>query len=94
MFDALRKAKNGVEVSICVTPNADRTALAGYDSWKRCFKFKTTALAEKNKANRAVLDFFQSLFGKDVALLSGERSREKTILVLGATLEEVSGKLK
>lgn len=94
MFDALRKVENGVEISLCVVPNADRTTLAGYDKWKNCFKFKTTALAEKNKANRAVLNFFQSLFGKDVALVSGEKSRKKTILVLGATFEEVSEKLK
>ncbi|MBN2518721.1 MAG: YggU family protein [Candidatus Altiarchaeota archaeon] len=94
MFDALRKAENGVEISLCVIPNADRTALAGYDEWKHCFKFKTNALAEKNKANRALLDFFQSLFGKEVALTKGERSRNKTILVLGATLEDVSDKLE
>lgn len=90
MFDALRKVENGVLISLRVQPGADETALMGYDKWKGCFKFKTSALAERNKANKATLEFFESLFGKKAALVSGEKSRGKQILVLGATLDEAS----
>jgi uncharacterized protein (TIGR00251 family) len=90
MFDALRKAENGVQIGLWVQPGADETALVGYDEWKGSFKFKTSALAEKNKANKAVLEFFESLFGRKAALVSGEKSRDKKILVLGATLDEAS----
>lgn len=90
----MRETENGVEINLWAVPNADTTALVGYDEWKGCIKFKTTALAVKGKANKAVLEFFESLFGKKVELVKGAKSRSKTLLVLGATLDEVAERLQ
>jgi len=93
MSDALREVKNGVVVRIRAVPGASKTALDGYDEWKKSLKFKTVEPAEKDKANRSVLDFFSSLTGRDTVLLCGARSRDKEVLVLGATLKEVREQL-
>ncbi len=93
MFDALREVENGVVVRVRVIPGASKTTLEWYDNWKKSIKFKTTEPAKRGKANRSVLEFFEDLTGKRATLLSGAKSRDKEILVLGATLKEVSDKL-
>lgn len=93
-YDALREVENGVVIRLRVVPGASKTALDGYDNWKKSLKFKTTEPAERGKANRSVLEFFENLTGRKTALSSGVKSRSKEILVLGATLKEVSDKLK
>ena len=72
-----------------VVPGASQTALGEYDIWKKSLKFKTSEPAEKDKANRSILVFFESLFGKRTLLVSGARSKQKEVLVLGATQKEV-----
>lgn len=94
MLQALREANGGVVVRLRVVPGAKKTALDGYDPWKKSLKFKTIEPAEKDKANRSILDFFNSLLGGKTALVSGARSKDKEILVLGATLKEVSEALQ
>ena len=90
MLDALRKVEKGVVIRLRVVPGASKTAIDGYDNWIKSIKFKTSEQAEKDKANRSILEFFASLLGKETVLVSGARSKQKEVLVLGATLEEVS----
>ncbi len=94
MFDALREVEDGVVMRLRVVPGASKTALDGYDNWKKSIRFKTSEPADKGRANRSLLDFFNSLFGKEVVLSTGAKSRDKQILILGATLKEVSDTLK
>jgi uncharacterized protein (TIGR00251 family) len=89
MFDALREVDNGVVVRLWVVPGAKDTRIDGYDNWKKSIKFKTTEPPERDKANRSILEFFSSLTGRKTALQSGARSKQKEVLVLGATLKEV-----
>jgi len=93
MLNALREVEKGVEIDLWAVPNADTTALVGYDEWKGCIRFKTTAPALKDKANKAVIEFFEALLGGKVELVKGAKSRKKTLLVLGATPGEVSDRL-
>jgi hypothetical protein len=94
MHNALREVENGVILRLWVVPNASKTSLDGYDNWKKSIKFKTTEPAEKDKANRSILEFFGSLFGKKTVLVSGPKSKQKEVLVLDATLQEVLEKLE
>jgi uncharacterized protein (TIGR00251 family) len=94
MSDALRQVEGGVVIKLWVVPGANKTAIDGYDTWKGLLKFKTKEPAKNNAANRSILEFFTSLLGKKTVLMSGEKSKRKEVLVLGATLNEVSEKLK
>ncbi len=94
MLDAFREAGNGTVVRLWVVPGASKTAIDGYDTWKKSIKFKTKEPAEKDKANRSILEFFAALTGKKTALSSGARSKNKDVLVLGATQKELSKALE
>ncbi|WP_210534599.1 DUF167 domain-containing protein [Thermosulfurimonas marina] len=75
-------------------PKARRTELAG--SHGEALKIRVAAPALEGRANRALLEFLaQTLDLKkaDLELLSGERSREKTVLIRGVSPEEVSRRL-
>jgi uncharacterized protein (TIGR00251 family) len=85
----LRVVEEGVVVRIWVIPGASKTAIDGYDSWKKSLRFKTKEPALKDAANRSVLEFFASLTGRKTVLKSGAISKQKEVLVLGATLEEL-----
>ena len=93
-MDCLRTVNGGIELSVWVTPNAGKTSLLGYDNWKKAFKIKAAEIPEKGKANKAILEYFEDLFGKKVCLLSGEKSRSKKLLIPDATLEEIINKLE
>lgn len=86
----LRVAKNGAVIRLWVIPNASETGPVEYDDWRQSFKFKTKEPAKDGQANRSILGFFSSRLGKEAVLISGAKSKEKEILVLGATLEELS----
>lgn len=94
MCDALREVENGVMIRLWVIPKANKTGIDGYDNWKRSFRFKTKEPPLDDRANRSTVDFFSSLFGKRTVLSSGRQSRQKEILVFGATLSETSSALK
>ena len=94
MLDALREVEKGVVVKLWVVPGASRTAIDEYDNWKGSIKFKTKEPAKNDAANRSILEFFGSLIGKKTVLMTGARSKSKEILVLGATLKEVTQALK
>lgn len=93
MHNALRVTDDGVVIKLWVVPGASETSIGEYDNWKKSIKFKTKEPAEKDRANRSILDFFDSLTGRKTVLLSGAKSKSKEVLVLGATLEELNKKL-
>lgn len=90
---ALRVVDKGVVISLRVVPGAKKTAFDGYDNWRNSLKFKTKEPPQEGAANRSIVEFFTSLIGKEAILQSGAKSREKEILVLGATLIEVQNAL-
>jgi uncharacterized protein (TIGR00251 family) len=94
MLKALRKVDEGVVISLWVVPGAKKTTIDGYDNWKQSLKFKTKEPPHEGAANRSILEFFASLTGKKTVLKTGAKSKGKQVLVLDATLKEVSQALK
>ena len=91
---ALRVVNKGVVIRLWVLPGATKTTLVEYDNWRKSFRFKTKEPAQKGAANRSIAEFFTRILGKETVLLKGAKSRQKEILVLGATLDEVSKTLE
>ena len=89
MHQALRVVDNGVAIRLWAMPGAKKTALDGYDNWRKSLKFKTKEPAINDAANRSIVEFFSSLTGKETVFTTGARSKQKEVLVLGATLDEI-----
>ena len=77
-----------------VVPNASKTAVAGRVG--DAIKIKVAAVPEDGKANAALLDFLAETLGvskRDVALISGETSRSKRVVISGLDEATVAKRL-
>lgn len=78
-------------LSLHVQPQARRTEVAGIHG--EALKVRVAAPALDNRANEALLAFVAERFGvprREVTLLTGEKSREKRILVRAASIDPES----
>jgi uncharacterized protein (TIGR00251 family) len=84
----------GVLLSVRAAPGARRNAVGGEQNG--ALKVAVTQVAEKGKANKAVLDLLcksLDLKKSQVELVSGETSRDKRVLVRGMTVEQLRERL-
>jgi uncharacterized protein (TIGR00251 family) len=78
-----RKAALGWELRIHVQPGASRTQLGG--TFGDAIKVRVAAPALEGRANRALIEFLAAQLGvprSRIAILSGERGRDKRVLIL------------
>ncbi len=72
----------GIELAIKVVPGASRSEVAG--TLGQRLKVRVAAAPEGGKANRAVVALLKKWLGaKDVEIVSGLSSSEKTVRVAG-----------
>ena len=85
----VRKTESGVTVRLRVTPRggADRMEGPGEDAnGEPYLKLRVSAVAEKGKANDAVLKLLAKIWGlprSSLSLVSGDTSRIKVVAVAG-----------
>ncbi len=93
-MDWIEQRKDGVVITLHVSPNAKKSEIVGYDEWRRALEVKVSAPAKENRANAELVSFLKKLFGRDVKILSGEKSRTKKVLIVGAKVEEIAEHVK
>ena len=82
-------------LSIRVQPGARSDALIGFSSDGRggeVLKIRLRAPAVEGKANAALIEFLAQSLGLrrgQIAVLRGEKAREKVVAVEGITMEEI-----
>jgi len=95
---AVTKHSDGALLALFVTSNADRTVFpVGYNPWRKRIEVKVVATAKDNKANIEVIKTVAMFFHaseKDVYIIHGKKSREKTILIKHTSSKEIASRLK
>ncbi|MBW1827799.1 MAG: YggU family protein [Deltaproteobacteria bacterium] len=77
-------------IRVRVLPRTSKNQIVGMDGG--VFKVKLTAPPVEGKANKALVSFLGKKLGlpkRDIEIVSGEHSREKSIRVSGLPVEEV-----
>jgi uncharacterized protein (TIGR00251 family) len=78
----VRRIEGGIELALKVVPGASRSAIAGPLGDR--LKVRVAAPPEKGRANRALVKLLRDWLGvKDVEIVAGLGSREKTARVAG-----------
>ncbi|NJE06072.1 YggU family protein [Thermococcus sp. M36] len=90
----LKETRDGTIILIHVQPKAKKSSIEGVDEWRGRLKVRIAAPPVEGKANKEVVRFFSKLFGAEVAIVKGDTSREKDLLVKGLSAEEVLKKLE
>ena len=91
---SIRAKDSGVILHLRVQPKSSRNQLVLEPSGQ--IRLAITAPPTDGKANKAILQFVAKYFGvprRSVELISGEKSREKSVFIDGITLETVSSLL-
>ncbi len=78
---AIKQKNKSTLIDISVTPNARRTEIKGFDSWRKRILVGVKEQPTRNRANREVIGFFSKLFATDVEIVSGAKSSQKTLEV-------------
>ena len=96
--DAVKQSTQGVIISLHVVPGSSQIVFpAGYNQWRNCIEIKVKSEAKDNKANTEVVHTIAAYFQvslKDVSLVSGQKSREKTVALKKVPAETVCKRLK
>lgn len=85
---------DGVILPVRAQPGAKANALRGEQ--RGALKVAVTQIAEKGKANQALVEVLAEELGlkrSQIELVAGETQREKRFLVRGVTREELSGRI-
>ena len=93
-----KKHRNGTILNLFVTPNAKKCVFpAGFNKWRKSIEIKVCANAKENMANleviKIVADFFKTQIN-NVYIITGKKSREKTILIKEISVNDVIKMLK
>ncbi|MBI2649802.1 DUF167 domain-containing protein [Candidatus Woesearchaeota archaeon] len=73
----------GNKFKIIVKPNSRENRLGHFDNEKNAYRISIKAKPEDNKANIEIIKFLSKLLKKKVKIISGLKSREKIIEVIG-----------
>ena len=79
-------------IRVRVLPRTSKNQIVGMDGG--IFKVKLTAPPVEGKANKALVQFLAKKLGlpkRDIEIVSGEHSREKSIRINGLPVDEVLG---
>lgn len=83
--DIIKKHGSGITINLFVTPDAERCVfLAGFNKWRKRIEIKVCAMAKDNQANLEVINIVADFFKKpikNVNIVSGKKTKEKTILI-------------
>ena len=95
---AINLSKKGILLKLHVMPGSFQSVFpSGYNEWRRSIEIKVKAEAKENKANNEVIHKiaeYLDISEKDICIVSGEKIREKTILIKDLSIGKICKKLE
>ncbi|MGZ3742246.1 MAG: DUF167 domain-containing protein [Pseudobdellovibrionaceae bacterium] len=90
----ITKTERGVKLTLFIQPKASKNEIIGPHNG--ALKIKITAPPVDGKANAALVEFLSDVLDipkHQIEILKGETGRNKSVEVLGLSLEEIQQKL-
>ncbi|MBX6422974.1 DUF167 domain-containing protein [Thermosulfurimonas sp. F29] len=90
MSEVVKEHPRGTILAVHLQPKARKTEIVGVHGG--ALKIKVAAPPVEGRANRVLLEFLAKrlkIGKKDLTILSGEKARDKRILITGKSPEEV-----
>ena len=80
-MQAVQTTPDGITVMIEVSPNSGKFQITGYNEWRQTLEVKIKAPPTKGKANKEIMKEFSKLTGHTAEIISGHKSRLKTLMI-------------
>ncbi|MDI6881726.1 MAG: DUF167 family protein [Methanothermobacter sp.] len=81
-------------VDIEVSPGSLKFEIGGYNPWRRRLEVKLKSPPSKGRANKELIKEFSRILSRDVKIIKGIKSRNKTLKIEGIKKDEFIKKLK
>lgn len=81
-------------LKVQVSPGSKKSEIEGFDPWKNALIVKVRSPPEGGKANRELIELLSEFFSAEVEIVSGLKSRKKTVVVRGLSKEDVYDRAK
>ena len=95
--EAIKTHPQGCVISFEIVPGCSRLSVpSGYNPWRRSLEARLTEEPIKGRANRQLLEELARALGvseKKLAVMRGEKSSKKSILVQGITRDQAQSVL-
>lgn len=94
---AIYESNNGTVLNLLVRTGSKSPGFAGFDPWRPGLIMRVKAQPSGGAANEELIDLTAKLFAispKMVEIISGKRSTQKKILLVGVTLQAVKDRLE
>ncbi len=85
---AVTEVLEGILVDIEVSIKSERFEIAGYNDWRGRIEIRIKSPPLKGKANKEIINGFSNLTKKPVEIISGLKSRQKTLKIYNLTKNE------
>jgi uncharacterized protein (TIGR00251 family) len=96
--DAVKNINQGIVLCLHVVPGSSQVIFpAGYNQWRKCIEIKVCSEAKDNKANNEMIETVAGFFRvpvKDVILMSGQKSRYKTVYLSNISIDTACSQLE
>ncbi len=79
----IKQTSKGAQVTVHVVPGSNSFSVVGTDEWTGDIKIKVKANATNGKANHELIQELKKMLSADVKIISGHKSRRKTLLIAG-----------
>jgi uncharacterized protein len=86
---AITQTKDGVLLTIEVSPKSDKFMISGYNEWREAVEVKIKSVPQKGKANKEIINEFSKITKATVEILSGHKSHHKTLKIYGVDENEL-----
>jgi uncharacterized protein (TIGR00251 family) len=96
LSNSIRTGNDGVFLDLDVTPNSADAGIKGYNRWRDRITVKVRSRARKGHANTELLMLLSTFFDielKQLSIIKGEHSTQKTVELLGLKRDEVLDRL-
>ena len=97
-INAISSSKNEILIKLHVLPGSSHSVFpVGFNKWRNSIEIKVKAEARENKANNEVIVKIAEYFNistKDITIINGQRSREKTVSIKNLKIEDVCKKIE
>ena len=90
--NSIRTGQDGVYLDLEVTPNSAQPGIKGYNRWRDRIMIKVRSHARKGQANSELLMLLSDILElevKQLNIIKGEHSAQKTVELLGVDRESV-----
>jgi uncharacterized protein (TIGR00251 family) len=85
---AVKEVENGILVDIEVSTKSNKFEITGYNDWRERIEIRIKSPPLKGKANKEIINEFSKITKKDVEIVSGHKSRQKTLKIFKIAKDE------